>query len=458
MRTRDALRQVLLNPFAAWCGFIIAHLWLGLLNLYADGYPLGDVTMVYKFWADQVIVGHYLVGVDGGWVYPIVAILPMLAASAFGPALYASTWLGLVMLLDAAAFAVILGVRGGEQKRRRVVIGWWWTGFLILLGPIAMGRIDSITIPLAIAGVLIVAARPQTAAVLLALATWIKVWPAALLAALVVASRQRWRILAAVAGTSAAVMAIALLLGGGANVFSFVGEQAARGLQVEAPISTFWLWQAFAGVTGTFVYYDRAMLTWQVAGAGVDVASTMMTVLMVLCVLVIVLIAMLVLQRGASAAEVLPVLALALVSGLIAFNKVGSPQFMTWLAVPVILGLATHAAGRGRSFRTPATIVAALAVLTQAFYPYLYGWLIGLHPLMLLVISARNGLVFVLLGWAIAALWRLEPGAGGPASPGAAWILGTRRDTVEEVDPDRSYQNRRQPNLRGGRSCWSHFR
>ena len=62
---------------------------------------------------------------------------------------------------------------------------------------------------------------------------------------------------------------------------------------------------------------------------------------MALCALVTVLVAMLVLQRGARATEVLPVLALALVSGLIAFNKVGSPQFMTWLAVPVILGLAT---------------------------------------------------------------------------------------------------------------------
>ncbi|HUG50411.1 MAG TPA: hypothetical protein VLZ78_05380, partial [Terrimesophilobacter sp.] len=184
-RLRAALGATLRNPFAAWCGFVVAHFWLGLLNLYADGFPLGDVDFVYKFWADQVLVGHYLVGIDGGWVYPIVAIVPMIAAASFGSALYASTWLALVMLLDAAAFAVILGtgraVRGhpvpehpvpehpvAGRSRSGVLIGWWWIGFLVLLGPIAMGRIDSITIPLAIVGVLFVAARPRAAAILLA--------------------------------------------------------------------------------------------------------------------------------------------------------------------------------------------------------------------------------------------------------------------------------------------------
>ena len=449
-RLRDGVSGALRNPVAAWCGFVVAHFWLGLLNLYADGFPLGDVDFVYKFWADQVIVGHYLVGIDGGWVYPIVAILPMLAAAAFGPALYASTWLSLVMLLDAAAFAVILGAgreRPGpdhprpDRSRYGVVIGWWWIGFLILLGPIAMGRIDSITIPLAIVGVLFVATRPRAAAILLAVATWIKVWPAALLAALLVASRERWRILAAAAGTSAAITAVALLLGGGGNLFSFVSQQATRGLQVEAPISTVWLWQSFAGVPGTFVYYDRALLTWQVAGVGVDVTSTLMTTLMALCAVVIVLVAMVVLQRGARATEVLPVVALALVSALIAFNKVGSPQFMTWLAVPVIMGLATHAAGRGRSFRTPAIMVAALALLTQAFYPYLYGWLIGLHPAMLLVLTARNVLVFVLLGWSLVTLWRCGRRGDAPESVEPAWIRDSHRDTVEESDPNQSYPN-----------------
>ena len=74
-----------------------------------------------------------------------------------------------------------------------------------------------------------------------------------------------------------------------------------------------------------------------------------------------------------SAGEVLPALALAITSALILFNKVGSPQFVGWLVVPIVYGMATAAIGEGRSFRVPAILAAAIALLTQSFYPYLYG-------------------------------------------------------------------------------------
>ena len=416
------------NPVVVWCAFILAHFWLGALNLFAGGYPLGDVGL-YQFWSDQAILGNYWVGINGGWVYPIVAIVPMLIAAAFGPALYASTWLSLIMLLDAAALAVVLARTRGSAGN---TVAWWWTGFLVLLGPIALGRIDSVTVPLAIVGMLVVMLYPRVAAVILTVATWIKVWPAALLVALVVALRERWRIVLAAAATSGIIAAIALAFGSGDYLVSFITQQTSRGLQFEAPISAIWLWQAYAGVPGSYAYYDRALMTWQVAGTGVGVVGGLMTVLMVLSVVAIVLLALLVAQRGAGAVQVLPPLSLALVSALIAFNKVGSPQFMTWLAVPVILGLATHAAGGGRSFRTPAVMVAVLALLTQSFYPYLYGWLLGLHPILLTALTVRNALLFVLLGWAVRELWRLgkadRPGAG----LAGVWPLGRRHDSVEE--------------------------
>ena len=96
---------------------------------------------------------------------------------------------------------------------------------------------------------------------------------------------------------------------------------------------------------------------------------------------------------------------LAIVSALIAFNKVGSPQFIGWLAVPVVLGLSTRTPDGRWWFSVPAVLSAVTAALTQAIYPYLYGWLLGLHPLMLAALTARNALVFALLGWAVHALW-----------------------------------------------------
>ena len=387
-----------------WPAFLLVHLWLALANVVGNEHPLGDVTLVYKAWMQQGFDTGHWVGVDGAWVYPILAIVPMLLAWAFGPDAYAFTWLALVTVLDAVAFGFLIGWRG---RIRHGVAAWWWLGFLVLLGPIALARIDTVTVPLAIVGVLFLASRPRLAGVLLAVAAWMKVWPGAILLAAVIATRRRWRVLAAALAVSAVIVVAAVAIGGGADAFSFVGQQTGRGLQVEAPVSTPWLWQAFTGVPQTFVYYDTAMLTFQVAGDGVVAVAGLMTPLMLLAILAIVLTAVRAVRGRAAASEVLPALSLALVVAVIAFNKVGSPQYIAWLAVPVILGLTTSASGRGSSFRAPAALVAVIAALTQFVYPLLYDALLALQPVPLLVLTVRNLMLFVLLGWAVAALWRL---------------------------------------------------
>lgn len=391
------------NPVALWSSFIMAHLWLGLVNLYGPGLPLGDVTIVYKYWTDQILLGGSWVGIDSAWVYPILAIFPMLAAATFGPTLIASTWLSMILLLDAAAFFAMTE-RG--RRSRNYVAAWWWIAFLILLGPIALGRIDSVTVPIAMIGVLFVARRPAFATVILTVAAWIKVWPIALIMSTLIATKSRWRVFVAATSVSVGIVAISLLFGSGAHVLSFIGQQTGRGLQVESPVSTIWMWQAFTGVSGASVYYDQHILTWQISGNGTTTASALMTPIMALAVVAIVLMSVLALRRGAQAAPLLATTALALVSALIAFNKVGSPQFFAWLAVPVVLGLSTRRADDRWWFAVPACMTLVTAGLTQVIYPYLYGWLLALNPFMLMILSVRNALVFAILGWTLVALWR----------------------------------------------------
>ncbi|HEU4849001.1 MAG TPA: glycosyltransferase 87 family protein [Terrimesophilobacter sp.] len=402
------MRTIGRSPVALWSAFMVVHLWIGLLNLYGPGLPLGDVSIVYKFWSDQVFLAGFWVGIDSSWVYPVLAIFPMLAAGALGPGLYVSTWLSLMMILDAVAFASIIGWRRTTRRDGvRVVAAWSWLGFLLLLGPIALGRIDTVTIALGIVGVMFAATRPRLAALILSIAAWVKVWPAAIVAAMVVALGDRLRVLGTAVLVSMLVIAGALSFGSGANVLSFVTQQTGRGLQVEAPVSTIWLWQAFAGVPGTYLYYDQHILTWQVTGDGVGIVGAFMTPLMALAVAAIVLVAVLAVRRGAEPPMVLATLSLALVAALIVFNKVGSPQFIGWLAVPLVLGLVTRHPEDRWWFVVPAVVSAVVAVMTQAIYPYLYGWLLGLHPVMLAALTARNALVVVLLGWAVHALWAM---------------------------------------------------
>jgi hypothetical protein len=389
-----------------WSAFGLVHAVLVALCLFAPGWPLGDIDRVYRGWAEAAASGGYVVGISTSFVYPIVAFVPIFLAIAFGSAAYSLTWLGIVILLNGIAFAVLIGSRTGgtsgvEHRPRREHAAWWWLAFLLLLGPIALARIDSVTVPLVLIALLWLRTRPLWGAALLTVATWVKVWPAAVLAALFVATRRRWRVLVVAAGTSALIVALALILGSGDNVFSFVSQQTERGIQIESPVSLIWMWQAAFQVPGTRIYYDQQMLTFQVTGPGTEVASAMMTPLLALAAASVLVIGWLAMRRGARFEALFPPLVLALTVTLIAFNKVGSPQFICWLAPPVILGLILS----GRSWRAPAVIVGALATLTHVVYPYLYDWLLVANPLMVLALTARNLLELVLLGWAVWRMW-----------------------------------------------------
>jgi hypothetical protein len=403
-RIRAILADLTRHPVVLWAAFVVVHFVLGMLGLYGPGLPLGDVTLVYRFWVQHGLDADIWVGIDTAWVYPILAILPMLAAYVFGPDLYASTWLSLVMVVDAAAFAFVIAF-GRDPRVARV--GWWWLAFLTLLGPVALGRIDAITVPIAIVGMLLLGAAPRVAAVLLTIAAWIKVWPAALVAAIVVAVRSRWVVAVTALITSAAIAIVALLLGAGGNLLSFVTEQTGRGLQIESPIGTFWMWDAYVTAgTRSLVYYDQAILTFQVVGPGSLVAANTMTPVLAIVTAVLLLLGVFAVRRGVPAGDLLPPLALAITSALILFNKVGSPQFVTWLAVPIVFGLTASLTGRGASFRTPVVLSLVIAGLTQAIYPYLYSQLLQRQPdfTLLLVLSARNVLYAVLFVWAVVAI------------------------------------------------------
>jgi hypothetical protein len=95
------------------------------------------------------------------------------------------------------------------------------------------------------------------------------------------------------------------------------------------------------------------------------------------------------------------------------FNKVGSPQFMVWLAPAVAVGLA-HS---WREWRVPATMLIAIAVATYFVYPLFYDALSHNDPVMALVLTIRNLLLVVLFGWSVRRLYLL--GRQQPAHAGA---------------------------------------
>lgn len=402
---RELVLSVSRNRYWLWAGFLLVHVVLWLCALFGDGMPLGDVTIVYQPWAELAQHGQALMGLTAPWVYPVVAMLPLLIPLLAGTANYVLAWLAMVTVFDALAFAVLTG----RRRPRALIAAWWWLGFLLLLGPIAVGRLDAVSVAIVIVAVVWLAARPAVASVLLAIAMWIKVWPAGIILAAIVAMRRRWRVLAWTLLTSAVIMILAVAFGGAWNLFGFVTQQTGRGLQIEAPVSAPWLWAAALHADGSFVYYDQQLNTFQVMGRWISTVSAAMTPALAIAVLAITVVSLRAVVRRAPSSLVLPQLALAVTTALIAFNKVGSPQYIDWLAGPVILGILTA----GRRFLTPAILVGVTAALTQLFYPYLYLQLLSLNAWMIAAVTARNIMLFVVLGWAVTALWRTGTAGNG---------------------------------------------
>ncbi|KTR38268.1 hypothetical protein NS263_14110, partial [Curtobacterium oceanosedimentum] len=130
--------------------------------------------------------------------------------------------------------------------------------------------------------------------------------------------------------------------------------------------------------------------------------------------------------------------ALLFVATLIAVNKVGSPQYVGWYAVPVVWGLVAGYPS-ARRFLPVAIGLLPLALLTQVIYPGFYDQLLAVRPWMVSVLTVRNALEVVVLVWAVVVLVRLArrssvPAPGGPAvRPPAARPSG--RPSASTVEP-----------------------
>lgn len=395
-----------------WISFGVLHLlFFGLLSpLIFTGEVLSDIQF-YRQWAFEGINDGQWQGISTSWVYPIGALAPMLLAAVFGYGAYQFTWFLIFAGLNAAALAVLTG----KRTRQRFVAAYWWMGITALLGPVAVGRVDGLTVPLVIIGLMLLATRPVVASALLAAATWIKVWPAAVILAVLAVFRRRLTVLATGAAVSALIAAVVAAAGGLRYLLSFVGAQGDRGMQLEAPFTTPGLWQAILGSSDAYIFEDTVINTREVRGALGEPVAALMTPLLALAAVAVVILLLWALRRGADAGSLLAAGSLALVGAFIVFNKVGSPQFMLWLGAVVAVGVAWE----GRSWRVPALMMLPIAALTTLVYPMFYAALyddlnIGVAALL----TIRNLLVMALFAWAVFRIVQLAR-AGRPVTESA---------------------------------------
>ena len=394
-------RRHLHRPGTLLWAFLGLHavFFTALAPMMLTGRVLGDLPL-YRYWAEMGFNHALWQGIDVLWVYPIGAMLPIAAADLGGPYLYQFLWFLMTCLLNAAAVAVLtdMGRRAAGYRA-----AWWFLLFSLLLSPVGLLRLEGLTAPIVVIGLALLARRPLVAALLLSLATWIKVWPAAVVLAVVVASRRRITVVATGAALSAVFAAGVWLAGGAGMIAGFVTMQSDRALQLEAPVSTPWVWMAALGQPDTEVYQNFAIATREVAGPGASVAAALMTPLMFLAITAVGVLMLVALRRGGDATELLFTGALALVSAFVVFNKVGSPQYMLWLVPVVVVGI-THGWAR---WRVPAYLMLLISGLTTLVFPVFYLPLIAGNLLAVTLLTVRNGLLVLLFGIAVMRLVQL---------------------------------------------------
>jgi len=343
-------------------------------------------------------------GVTTPSVYPALAAVPMIIALVAG-AKYALGWMLLVEALNAMAFILVLR----WSRDRSKVAAWWWLVFMGLTGALTLTRLDSVAVPISVAGLLFALTRPALAATLLTVAAWLKVWPAMIVLALF-ATGDRWRVARVAVGISISIIIVAVVIGGGLDVFTFAAAQGTRGLEVGAPVATIWLWLAALGLDGSHPIYNDMIKAFEVTGNGSTIAGTIVSVLSVVALAAIFTLGLRAQRHNAENAALIPVMTLALLASVVVFNKVGSPQYVMMLAVPVVVGLLWSP----RLFRVPAALAAIAAGLTQVIFPWFFLALVRLEFWMLITATIRNAFQIALLAWAIATLWKMAPKPSRP--------------------------------------------
>lgn len=378
-------------------------------QLFPQVLPMNDV-LLYGYWLQMMEAGDPIYGIQQNFVYPYLALAPMIIAKLIGGgAGILLGWSVLVAALNLIATGAL--VKWGRGSAASFAAGWAWVLYLAVLGPAGVARIDAIAASVAVIG-LVAFANGRTGAALVAftLGAWVKIWPIALAAAAFFADKSKRVMMNSIAYTLSAIVLFGLFAGGTMSMLSFVVTQGSRGIQIESPMAMPWIWAAKFGVPDVGIYYDREIITNQVYGALVTEVSNLSTFVLLGAILITVALAWRAAKAGADRNQIFTMTALTAVLDLIVFNKVGSPQFMSWLALPLIALIYFQI----QKSWFAVTSIFVIGLMTNLVYPVFYMDLMGLGDVSVALLTVRNVLLIALLVHANIKLGAL---AKSPKSP-----------------------------------------
>ena len=404
--TFDRLRSSTAVLASAW---VVTRLFLiGALTgnvPYPDGPLIINDVKLYAEWSNLLVTGRFPVG-DDMWQYPPGAGIVFALAAAIGSNPVAG--FVLIALLCDLATLVVLAVAG---RRRHVGYdaAWAWVVGAVVVGPVFLARFDVLPTFAAVL-TLVLVARPLWSGVAAGVGTMLKVWPGLMLIAL-----PRRSLPGGILGFTLAIVAILI----GVTLWStggvsFLGEQGARGLQVESVGALpFMVANVFGEVPTEFRFGAMEVDVPLTIPLGLGITVLGFAVMGAMGILRL-------LGRLESSAPVDVALTVLLVS--MVTSRVLSPQYSVWL-----LGVASVVFLDPMSrLRKVVWILVPSVLVTQIIYPFGYGsflngswWAVSLQVV-------RIALLLIATGWALwvvgrRALRRPEvvtpAGKDGPVTP-----------------------------------------
>jgi len=366
------------------------------------GDPLGDVRYTYDAWITNMMQGNYLLGLKDPWVYPYVAQAPMWLAQFMSGGDYLTGWLLFTVNANMLLFAYLLG---WGTKMERYKAAWFLIGCIFLCGPVAIGRLEVVSLIFTVlAGIAFLEKKDSRAIQFFNLATWIKVSPLAALAALVVVMKDKKKLILNLAIATVVIVAVGFALGGDLkNIFSFVGMQSGRGVQVESSVAILWLVQILFGIPGSKVYYDDKILTFQISGFGVTELASVMTFIQFGALAITLWLGYRATKQGHDRNTLFAWVFLTATLDLLVFNKVGSPQYELWIVGAVVFGILAGTA----KWRFVVWMTLITSALSWLIFPVFYGELLDSKPIGVALLIHRNLGVILILVYANIQLSRL---------------------------------------------------
>lgn len=351
---------------------------------YPDGPLIINDVKLYAEWSNLLVTGRFPVG-DDMWQYPPGAGVVFALAAAIGSNPVAG--FVLIALLCDVATLVVLAVAG---RRRHVGYGaaWAWVIGAVLVGPVFLARFDVLPTFAAVL-TLVLIARPVWSGAAAGLGAMLKVWPGLMLIALPRSSLPRGLLGFALA-VGAIFAGVSLWSTGGV---SFLGEQGARGLQVESVGALpFMVAGVFTDVPTEFRFGAMEVDVPVTIPLGLAITLAGFAVIGILGVLRLI-------GRLESSAPVDVAMTVLLVS--MVSSRVLSPQYSVWLlGVAAVVFLDPHS-----RLRTVVWILVPSVVVTQVIYPFGYGsfldgtwWAVGLQVLRIVLLVIATGWALVVVG------------------------------------------------------------